>query len=260
MLKTDENGDTIWTKTFGDDGESAQDIIQADDEGFLIVGNTYDQQTGDHNYLIIKTDQNGDSLWAKISTVPLYDYAYKILKAGNNEYLIQGTVYRSSQWQEPAPFINKINSNGDSIWPFIYTGQYAGTIADIKAYGNGEYIMVGSAYVSGHYDDIWFLKFDEYTFIDENDNLWPARLTLNSIYPNPFNLSTVIEYSVPGSGSVKINIYNALGQAVHEYQESRKSAGKYSYIWNTFGLASGVYFINVNSGAENVSSRAILLK
>ena len=75
-------------------------------------------------------------------------------------------------------------------------------------------------------------------------------------YPNPFNPSTKIEYSVPMAGKVSIKIYNMKGQLVKTLVDESKTAGElYSATWNgtdnsNRSVASGVYFARTNVAGQ----------
>ncbi len=85
----------------------------------------------------------------------------------------------------------------------------------------------------------------------------PTVYKLEQNYPNPFNPSTTINYQLPEAGSVRIVIYNMLGQIVRTLVNEEQSAGYYSQIWNGADdsnrkVASGVYIYRIEAlGAQN---------
>lgn len=88
----------------------------------------------------------------------------------------------------------------------------------------------------------------------------PNELALNAIYPNPFNSSTVIEYSLAKSGLVNIDAFNILGQKVSHLFGGFQDAGKHSFTWQGFELASGSYWVKVESANKSAVSRVVFLK
>ncbi len=86
----------------------------------------------------------------------------------------------------------------------------------------------------------------------------PGSFSLRQNYPNPFNPSTVIRYAIPFESSVKISIYNSLGQCVREFNESSRQPGYYEINFNASGMASGVYFYSIKAvssdGKNNFSA------
>ena len=85
-------------------------------------------------------------------------------------------------------------------------------------------------------------------------------------YPNPFNPTTVINYSVSEDNQqVLITVYNAKGQLVKRLVNSKKSAGEYSITWDGTTdsgrtVPSGIYYYRMKSGDYRASKKMLLLK
>jgi hypothetical protein len=82
-------------------------------------------------------------------------------------------------------------------------------------------------------------------------------------YPNPFNPTTKISYSLPVAGPVKIVIYNTLGQQVRVLVNQEQEAGQYNVEWNSRNehnqsLSSGVYILRMEA-ADFVKDKKLLL-
>jgi hypothetical protein len=88
----------------------------------------------------------------------------------------------------------------------------------------------------------------------------PTNYALGKNYPNPFNPSTTIEFSIPRSEFVILKIYNLLGQEVVTLVSEKLAAGKYKYDWNASDLESGVYFYRLATNHFIRSKKMILLK
>jgi photosystem II stability/assembly factor-like uncharacterized protein len=74
----------------------------------------------------------------------------------------------------------------------------------------------------------------------------PLIFTLKQNFPNPFNPSTTIQYALPVQSTVKLVIYNILGQVVKELVNAEQSAGYQSVVWNA-AAASGMYFYRLEA-------------
>jgi hypothetical protein len=81
---------------------------------------------------------------------------------------------------------------------------------------------------------------------------------LEQNYPNPFNPSTTIQFSLVRSGYVTLKIYNARGEEMTTLVAKNLSAGKHQVMWETKGLASGVYFYRLQA-ADFVQTRKLVL-
>jgi hypothetical protein len=88
----------------------------------------------------------------------------------------------------------------------------------------------------------------------------PSNFDLAQNFPNPFNPSTKIRFSVPSDGAVKLTVYNALGQLVSELINDFRSAGTYEVNWDATNLTSGVYVYRLEAGAVNLTRKMSLLK
>jgi len=71
---------------------------------------------------------------------------------------------------------------------------------------------------------------------------------LHQNFPNPFNPTTAIEFSIPKSEFVTLKLYNILGEEVATLVSERLSAGSYKYDWDAGMLASGVYLYRIQAG------------
>lgn len=93
----------------------------------------------------------------------------------------------------------------------------------------------------------------------------PRSFVLHGAFPNPFNSSTTIRFSLPGQSDVRLSIYNVLGQAVKSIEIENMPAGEGVIAWNgsdnSGGLvSSGVYMYCLRAGKYEATSRMTLLK
>ncbi len=93
--------------------------------------------------------------------------------------------------------------------------------------------------------------------ITENEN--PKSYSITN-YPNPFNPTTKIYYSIPVEGNIKITIYNSLGQKITDLVNEFKAIGNYSAEFKGNSFPSGIYFYTINAGEFKQTKRMILLK
>jgi hypothetical protein len=92
-----------------------------------------------------------------------------------------------------------------------------------------------------------------------------ARASIQRVYPNPFNPSTTIEFSVPKSGATSVRIFDLQGRAVATLVRETISAGVYRVRWNGKtddgrDLSSGVYFAGVENAGSRGSARLMMIK
>ncbi|HMK38745.1 MAG TPA: T9SS type A sorting domain-containing protein, partial [Bacteroidota bacterium] len=88
----------------------------------------------------------------------------------------------------------------------------------------------------------------------------PATYSLEQNFPNPFNPSTEIRFSLSRGGMTNLRVYNLLGQQVADLVSGYRPAGPYSVEFNASRLATGAYFYRLQSGTFSALKRMIYLK
>ena len=93
----------------------------------------------------------------------------------------------------------------------------------------------------------------------------PDIAALHQNFPNPFNPSTEIRFDIPTARTVKLRVFNQLGQTVRTLVESRMKAGSYRIKWDGKteagqGVSSGVYFYSLEAGDYSQIRKMTLVK
>jgi len=107
--------------------------------------------------------------------------------------------------------------------------------------------------------------FDKVPAIDLSaDNIPDAYLLLQN-YPNPFNPETLISFSVPKQGHVRLVVYNTVGQKIRELVNENKNAGTFHVTWNGrndagLNVSSGTYIYVLKCGDIIKKRKAVLLR
>jgi hypothetical protein len=96
--------------------------------------------------------------------------------------------------------------------------------------------------------------------IDDNGSCFPEKMALNPNYPNPFNPTTTITYSLNKSVHVRLEVYDLLGQLTEVLINKDQSAGHYKVRWNARKFPSGVYFYRFIAGDFVQVKKCLLMK
>jgi hypothetical protein len=93
----------------------------------------------------------------------------------------------------------------------------------------------------------------------------PYSFSLNQNRPNPFNPSTVIDYSVARKSQVNISVFNILGQTVKTLVDREADAGQYQAVWdgvdeNGNQVASGIYFYKMSTAGFVETRKMVLMR
>lgn len=90
--------------------------------------------------------------------------------------------------------------------------------------------------------------------------LLPTQLTLEPAWPNPFNGSTRINFSLPEAAEVSLQIVNIQGRSIQSLLSGKVKAGRHSVVWNASEIAAGVYFCKLSVAGSSVTTKLILAK
>lgn len=107
LMKTNMNGDTLWTKTFGAiDHYRCNSMLQTTDNGFILGGRVTDTIVGDSKFIVIKTDANGNLTWSRTyNSSDNNEELFSIKETATGDYVMAGNG-----------FVGKINATGNVIW------------------------------------------------------------------------------------------------------------------------------------------------
>ena len=95
---------------------------------------------------------------------------------------------------------------------------------------------------------------------DDEEVQIPDQFELAQNYPNPFNASTSIQFGLPSTGQVRIDVLKLDGSHVANILNEKMSAGSHTFSWDATSLPSGIYVYTLNAGDIKLSRKMILLK
>ncbi len=88
----------------------------------------------------------------------------------------------------------------------------------------------------------------------------PENFSLSEAYPNPFNPSTKLDYSVPEYSLVTAELFDIKGEKIRTLLNENKAPGRYSVVVEMGNYVSGVYIIKLSAGKQYITRKIILLK
>ena len=83
---------------------------------------------------------------------------------------------------------------------------------------------------------------------------------LSSVYPNPFNPSTTINFTVTDNIDLSLVIYDMKGRVVETLINGSVNPGVYNVNWNAKDIASGIYFARLSSASNEQIQKLMLVK
>ncbi len=391
LIKTDAQGDTVWTRVFGNiyrDYGSA--IEQTMDGGYIIAGNNYTWGPPREDVYLIKTDANGDSSWTKTyGGVESDEYGGCVKQTLDGGYIIGGSIYIYSPYGGDL-YLIKTDERGDTVWTRTYdSGGLDDGGTDIYLTRDSGFIAAGTARTFADFSDIWVLRFegehpavfmnpvappivipqgggsflfnvlldnstpnpftidvwteavlpagrlmtpilyrssisiaaravvsrqlnqfvpayapsgnyiyrgnvgtypdsvvasDSFPFEklgtdndgrlgspsdwpcygwfddDEASAIQPSEFTLHPSYPNPFNPAAALSFDLPKACEVRLTVYDIAGREAARLAEGLYPAGRHSMLFDASGMASGVYFARLQAGDFRQTLKLLLVK
>ncbi len=106
---------------------------------------------------------------------------------------------------------------------------------------------------------LWLAKLTGVTPVIENGTT-PDKFSLEQNFPNPFNPTTTISYSIPKSEFVKIAVYDELGREVANVVNEHQKAGSYKATFTSYDLSSGVYYYRLTAGEYTDTKKMMVIK
>ncbi|UCH65200.1 MAG: hypothetical protein JSW63_11415, partial [Ignavibacterium sp.] len=186
LMKTDVNGDTLWTKTFaGGTWTDFGEVKQTNDGGYVIIGTRMSSSNAD-DALFIKTDSLGNTEWSKTFGGNSGDTGASIQQTIDGGYIITG-ITGSFGAGAADVWLIRTDTLGDTLWTVTFGETSYEHGYSVQQTTDGGYIIAGANWFSGVFNgDVWLIK----TSIDPV-NVKKGETTLISDYqlvqnyPNP---------------------------------------------------------------------------
>ncbi|MBC7861783.1 MAG: T9SS type A sorting domain-containing protein [Bacteroidia bacterium] len=147
LIKTDANGDTLWTKNYETSGTSiAWSLSQTSDGGFIMPVSNYGANT---DMGLIKTNASGNSMWAKTYGGSGDEYGYCATELSGGGYALTGTSFSFNDQVSGNYFLAKVNTMGQLVWAKEYGGSGVEEAYVVQEKSNGGLSVFG-------YSDSWY--------------------------------------------------------------------------------------------------------
>jgi len=195
---------------------------------------------------------------------------FAITTESGDEYVEINTDLNDNEWHYIAG-----DFDGEQI-RLIWDGDFVGSceISNPINYGEGSFIVGGDADYAGsdlqfygNIDEVMLSNapFEQVNVQNKSGIKLPGDLSILDIYPNPFNNSVNIRYSVISPGNIEVTIYDYLGKEVKSLFNAQHASGLHQIDWkgiSNTGLPtpSGVYFARLSSERQTTVSKMLLVR
>ena len=173
LIKTDPSGNMEWNQTYGDIGtDSASCVVQTNDGGFALAGSKESFDNTDTDFLLIKTDANGNMMWNQTYGETNIEYASSLVVTSDGGYAIAGSTGSYEFLGSRDYWLIKTDTNGNMEWNQTHRGPDSESasieqLSSLVMTSDGGFAMLGLTYLTdplnasvvvGH--QVWLVKTD----------------------------------------------------------------------------------------------------
>ena len=192
------------------------------------------------------------------------DYANDVVIQADGKILVGGAIYRNT-FRAFRFGVVRFNEDGSIDTSFGTNGfgfNLGNSINTLFITSDG-YLLAGGHSVQDFGFGIAKFILTNPTKVN-SQSIAPSTYSLSQNFPNPFNPSTAINFSIPQNEFVSLKIYNMLGKEITTLVNSYLTAGSHSVVFNSdqlsYQLSSGVYFYRIETPTFKQTKKLILLK
>ena len=228
VIRTDRNGDTLWTKTYGGSNwDFAYSIDTTNDGGFIVAGGTYSYGKGDEDMYLVKLNAIGDTLWTKTYGGLHQEEIASVHQTADSGYIFTGETKSFEDSIAGDIYIVKTNTLGDTTWTKSYgsSGEDKGSCIIQKR--DGGYAIAATLFNTAlHKNQSYIMSTNQ-----NGDTLW----TQQSGVPNNALANSVVQANDNGlvwAGQLNLGGQNDI------YFKKFDAGGNYGFA-TTFGVFNG---------------------
>lgn len=160
VIRTDENGNQIWSRTFGGNGaDGGSEVLQINSNEIMLLGFTNSFGSGDRDIYLQTVSIDGDSLWSTTIGGAAYEESQAIALTSDGGYVMSN--HSASEEPNHSLLSTKLNSNGAVEWEHHFgtlTAHEGGEA--VLADSEGNYVFVGRTNSFGNDEQVYFIKTD----------------------------------------------------------------------------------------------------
>lgn len=250
LVRTDENGDTLWTGTYGGSDDDlphyGRCVRQTYDGGFVVTGYTKSYGAGLYDMYLLKTDSLGNMEWEETYGGSDMDTGRSVEQLPDGGFIIAGSTKNFGAVLYDV-YLVRTDADGGVIWTETFGGSDYDYGESVQRTSDGGFIIGGytKSYGSGEFDFYLIKTEPDTTGIEETGFL--EIITLLGNEPNPFENFTTVEYDLAQCCIVDISVYDVNGRLIRQLETQNMEAGVHNVIWDGMDnsgmeVTSGIYF------------------
>jgi PKD repeat protein len=272
---TDEstNDPTSWSWNFGDGGTSTAqnpDHVYTSAGTYTValsVTNAYGSDTETKSNYITVTEPSEDKM--HVTSIYVSRQTWWILARGtvtvkivdqNSAPVSSATVYGNFTGPNSGSYSGATNSSGEVTFTTGYvwgpSGEWCFEVTNVTKSGWVYDSAANDVTKSCESGDVYAISEEEMMANGPKPDVY----MLYQNFPNPFNPTTTIAFSMPEKGHVRLTVFNVAGELVETLVNREMEAGIHTYTWNAVNVSSGVYFYRLQAGNFVETKKMLLLQ
>lgn len=215
LVRTNQDGDTLWTKTYGGQmDEIGKSIDLTVDGGFILLG--YEAFSGG-DIILIKVDQFGNELWNYSYGDSGSEEGHSISQTDDNGFIISGRKYNSLTGNDDM-YSLKLDEFGSLQWDKTFPNGIISDAYSVQQTDDGGYVMLGSTVDESTFDsNMYLVKMDPNGVVQISEE--EQIDIVFSFYPNPAIDYILINTSIDLNQNFSLCIFDSRGSLVKEFDQ-----------------------------------------
>jgi len=171
LVRTDASGKRLWQRVYGGRGDDeARGVVQTDDGGFALLGTTWEPDQAEGDFLLVRTDASGDTLWTRTYGDADYEIGTGIIETRDHGFALCGLTcsFGAGRWDG---WLVRTDSLGDTLWTQTFGGRGDDGVTSVCEAPDRGLVVCG--YYEDEVDYVMLAKTDE-----RGDTLWSRIVSL----------------------------------------------------------------------------------
>ncbi|KAB2951306.1 copper amine oxidase N-terminal domain-containing protein [Heliorestis acidaminivorans] len=220
LVKTNQDGQRQWEKNFGGkENDRGVAIRQSSDGTYILLGETFSFGAGGYDIYLIKTDQDGKSLWTRTFGDKGWERAYNIEETDDGGYIIVGKTSSQSNGSYDS-YIIKTDPQGHKEWEVVYGQNGKDMAKHVRQTPDGGYLIAGWAEAARGNWDFYLLKLD-----NKGETKWSKKLSNAK-----FDESFAIQYDGQNGYLIAGTWAEHIGWNQHNYDNAQVYLARIQHI------------------------------
>ena len=255
-IKTDADGDTIWTRKYGGNDEDNFNCVIETSDGYIFGGITRSFGPGIYSVYAVRTNDSGDTIWTRTFGGDGINLCYDISETEEGNYILTGCSSSFGTYYDT--YLVEIDPNGNLVWEATYGIPDGSEVVYGSSPTSDRGIIVAGRtnFFTGWKDEVFVQKLGEAGSEIIGNSLSAGGWL--QVIPNPVQSSARVLVNNPGMEEVTLILYNSLGTRLKTLIDGKKMAGLQEVSFDKEGLPPGIYYLKMSAGSNQVTIKFLI--